>query len=98
MQFGPVPSLSWWVGSLTHMNLKSQLELLFNILNRQFKFYKQDKYIFGSHYKDFLFHCNGKKGYSKACGYHKIVSVLDVMDSEYSNSWRPLSYSKSFIP
>lgn len=80
------------------MNHKSQLELLLNIPNCQFKFYKETKCIFGSCYKDFLFHCNGKKkGYSSVCGYHKTVTVLDVMDSEYSNSWQPLPYSKSFI-
>lgn len=48
-------------------------------------------------YKDSLFHYNGRKGYSRICGYHKIVTILNIMDSDYSNSGQPVPYSKSFI-
>lgn len=79
------------------MNLKSQLELLLNILNCQFKFYKQGKYILGQSIKIPYFIAMAKKGYSRICGYHKIVTVLNVMDSDYSNSRKLVPYSKSFI-
>lgn len=37
------------------------------------------------------------KGYSRICGYHKIDTILNIMDSDYSNSGQPVPYSKFFI-